>query len=276
MTFLFWNLAGKPLSRIVAQYRVDVLMLAECEIPQEELNRDITEAGGCTFSTVPCFSRAVTVLTRFNAKFLKPVHEHHRFSILHLDHPGYRDLLLAAVHLPSKVRSSDADQAFECGPIARDIEEQERKLGHDRTVLAGDLNMNPFEEGVVAASGFHGVMARQVAQKGSRTVNGRQYPFFYNPMWSRMGDDSIGPPGTQYYSASGHVNYFWNTFDQVLMRPSVMEFFQGDELRVVTEIRNKSLLLPDGRPNAKAFSDHLPISFKLNLPAVPSDVHTIE
>jgi hypothetical protein len=56
-------------------------------------------------------------------------------------------------------------------------------------VLVGDFNMNPFQEGVVAANGLNAVMARRVAaRRRTRVVQEREYPFFYNPMWGHFGD----------------------------------------------------------------------------------------
>ena len=65
--------------------------------------------------------------------------------------------------------------------------------------------MNPFEEGVVGAKGLHAVMTRRIAAKGSRVVQGKEYPFFYNPMWGLFGDRQDSPSGTYYYSASEHT-----------------------------------------------------------------------
>ena len=46
----------------------------------------------------------------------------------------------------------------------------ETKAGHTRTILVGDLNVNPFEVAVVGAHGLHAVMAKQVALKNINRV----------------------------------------------------------------------------------------------------------
>ena len=46
--------------------------------------------------------------------------------------------------------------------------------------------MNPFEAGVVGAAGLNATMARSQALKEFCTVRGRQYQFFYNPMWGHL------------------------------------------------------------------------------------------
>ncbi len=125
--------------------------------------------------------------------------------------------------------------------------------------------MNPFESGVVGAAGLHAVMTKQIASKGRRTVSGKQYPFFYNPMWSCFGDRTAGPPGTYYYDRAEHVCYFWNVFDQVLLRPELLDRFPSEELRILTEDGDRSLLSASGLPDKAAGSDHLPVLFKLDL-----------
>ena len=125
--------------------------------------------------------------------------------------------------------------------------------------------MNPFEIGVVSAAGFHGVMDQRIAQRGSRRIKGKKYAFFYNPMWGLLGDTSTGPPGTYYYDTGTQTNLFWNMYDQVLIRPELLHNFHAEELAVLTEVDNKSLLSSSGIPDIHIGSDHLPVLFKLDL-----------
>jgi hypothetical protein len=74
---------------------------------------------------------------------------------------------------------SDAEsQTSECIELARDIRGAESKVGHERTLLVGDLNVDPHSHGVVASNGFNGLMSRQIADLTGRTVQGRRFPFF--------------------------------------------------------------------------------------------------
>jgi hypothetical protein len=124
--------------------------------------------------------------------------------------------------------------------------------------------MNPFESGLVDASGFHAVMDRTTALQESRKVKGQQYPFFYNPMWNYLGDISDFTPGTHFYRKSNKVVYFWNMFDQVLLRPALLPYFAEDSVRIITEHGTTSLLDSNNRPNKQQYSDHLPILLTLN------------
>jgi hypothetical protein len=93
-------------------------------------------------------------------------------------------------------------------------------------------NANPFNEGLTSAGALHAVMSREIASRGSRTVQHKSYKFFYNPMWSHFGDWNGKPCGTYYYPKSTHLCYFWDMFDQVLLRPSLIDELR--EVRVLT------------------------------------------
>jgi len=125
--------------------------------------------------------------------------------------------------------------------------------------------MNPFDKGMVAASGLHAVMSREVASRGERTVQDRQYRFFYNPMWSHFGDHPERPAGTYYYTRAEQVTYFWNMFDQVVVRPDLIDRFQMDGLRILTSAAGRPLITRSGHPDKRGASDHLPIVFKIDL-----------
>ncbi len=97
-----------------------------------------------------------------------------------------------------------------------------------------------------------------------RQVQAQSYKFFYNPMWSHFGDIG-GPPGTYYYDRSENFNLFWNVFDQVLIRPELLREFRNETVKIVATVAGKSLLAPNGQPDKRAGSDHLPILFALDL-----------
>lgn len=227
VTFLFWNLNQKSIAKmvadLVAEREVDVITLAENEIPIAELITIINEATESTY--IPAFSptEKITVISRLPDGAVAPLRDEGGISIRHVRPPIGHDILLAVAHLPSKLHAKDEDHSFYCARVARLIEETEEQVGHTRTVVTGDLNMNPFETGVAAADALHGVMSRKVAAKQSRTVSGVERKFFYNPMWSRFGEQASAPPGTYYYGASGQLAYFWNIFDQVLIRPDLLD-----------------------------------------------------
>lgn len=266
--FLFWNLNRKPLQHMVSnlarRHAVDVLMLAECEIEVDVLLTLLNQSSDSSYHYTDCRTcRRVKVFTRFPGEFLSAVCDTDRLTVRHLRLPGLRNILVAVTHFPDKGNFTDEEQSHLCTVLARQINDAEQKVGHSNTVLTGDFNMNPFDPGVVSALGLHGVMSRRIAEERSRRVQKASYAYFYNPMWSLLGDRTSSPPGTYYYRGSTPVVYFWNMFDQVLLRPDLLPFFATDELKILDSDGATSLLSKRGYPDHRNASDHLPIFFRL-------------
>lgn len=83
-------------------------------------------------------------------------------------------------------------------------------------------------------------------------------------MWGLFGDATMGPPGTYYHDRSDHVTYYWNMFDQVLIRPELLGSFDNESLRILESDGENSLLSSLGRPDSSR-SDHLPILFEIRI-----------
>lgn len=269
VSVVFWNLNRRPLQDLLAalvkSYAIDLLILAENTMPTSAILAALNgERPGYKARPWSICSK-ITVFTRFRAEFLEPTEESDRILVCRLKLPARTDILLAMAHLPSKANFDDMSQLAECQLLSESVRNAETKAGHARTVLVGDLNVNPFEPAVAGALGLHAVMAKQVAMRNSRKIQNREYRFFYNPMWRHFGERPDGPPGTYYYGSAGHVTYFWNIFDQVLIRPELIQHFPDEELRILTTIGAIKLLGASGRPNKDFASDHLPMLFKLDI-----------
>jgi endonuclease/exonuclease/phosphatase (EEP) superfamily protein YafD len=270
LTFLFWNTNRKPLFDLVAhlveEHQVDVVMLAESAARPVEVLQKLNENSPDFHYAPPRAPTAVEVFTRFSGEFLRPTFESGRVSIHRMALPARAELLLVMAHLPSKLHWSEDSQALECAELARSIRQEEEKVGHSRTLLIGDLNVDPFESGVVSAAGLHGLMTRELAAgKNLRTVQGKDYATFYNPMWGHFGDRTGGPSGSYYYERAEHKVHFWHLFDQILIRPDVLEFCSSDPVSIVTRAGDIPLLSKSGSPDHTVGSDHLPLLFKLSV-----------
>ncbi len=271
MKLLFWNINRKPLARELKSlcdcYDVDVLILAENTMQDAEvlpvLNKDTDRIFIAPFNP----STKISFYTRLH-DFDLIDDDDNWGSIRKIIHPTGIEILLVAVHIPSKLHSDERGQAAISTRIAIEINKREHERGHTRTIVMGDFNMNPFETGLVSADGFLGVMDKRIALKQSRTVSGKERKYFYNPMWSRLGDDSEGSTGTYYYG-KGMINYFWNTFDQVLLRPSLLAGFNQNSLKVIDKINEMSLI--NNGKISNQFSDHLPIMLKLTVSQLIGD-----
>lgn len=268
VSFLFWNVKQRPLRerivRLVAAHSVDVVILAECAMPSGVISRSLNAAGTGTFGVVPGSGSELRLFARLPLAGYQPIAREPLDAWLgyRLILAGLPELILFVAHLPSKLHTAEADRLMAARLLADDVRRLELQEGHGRTLVVGDLNMNPFESPVASADGLHGVMARSLAERETRQIRGREYPMFYNPMWGQFGDRTPGPPGTYYRSSSESVNYFWNTYDQVLLRPEVMN--RLTDLRVLDSDGVESLLTTNGRPDTANASDHLPLLFRLD------------
>lgn len=168
-------------------------------------------------------------------------------------------------HHGSKLSNDGQEQTDAAETLVESICNFEKEDdAYQRLFLCGDLNMNPFEEGVIKAKALHAVSSKTLLNKHNRTIDRKKYPIFYNPMWSFFGDHSKGAiPGTYYYSGNKQREYFWNIFDQVLLRPSIVDIFDEDKLNILTSINGISMI-KNGIID-QIYSDHLPIVFTFHL-----------
>lgn len=270
-TFLFWNINNKPLDasikNLVELHNVDVLMLAESCINPANMLYLLNPVHSAEYYFIPqngC--TRIQIFTKFPEEFFESKDEEFHYSVRHLKLPNSKDFLIAIFHFPSKREWKDEDQDSLCNDWASVINSREDEVGHSRTILVGDFNMNPFQNGMINATGFHGMISRRmVEEEVFRTINGKKYRYFYNPMWRFFSDKTSVPPGTHFYRKAVPVHHFWNIFDQVLLRPDVLPFFKNDKLQILVTDGEKKFLDNKGRPDSNNYSDHLPILFKLNI-----------
>ncbi len=278
MTFFFWNVKKNPVQKIIADfaemYTIDVIILAECDIEEPDMLIELNSRSDSQYSLPVKRGRKTDIYTRFPSEWLTPLADIHGLSIQHLENPIVnKKIIVGAVHLPSRLHQTEDDLAQLATRWRSTIEEAENRVGHTNTVVVGDMNMDPFHLGVVSSEGFHGIMDKRIASRKTRKVLEEDRQFFYNPMWSLFGNESDGPPGTYYFNASSRpLNYFWHMYDQVLLRPDLIPFFPGSELRILTHSKSDSLITNSGRPKATNMSDHLPLMFKLDFPVIHDDL----
>lgn len=277
-TTLFWNLDGQPRERVCARlasrHRATVLVLAECSNPAEVLSSLNPPSEPPRFNVLgnPKRSR-VEIFTTCEPSDCELVTNQTHFTIHALNPPGVGEILLCSVHMPSKLRTDDRAQDVRLAKLGETIQAAERDRGHSRTLLIGDLNAHPFQYGVYAANGLHAVASRRVASLGRRTVDGTEYPFFYNPMWRFLGDASDRPPGSYFRWKSEHDCLFWYVFDQALLRPDLLPYFRDENLAILTEEGETSFATAEGRPDRDVASDHFPILIALDFSGSGHEQH---
>ncbi len=274
--FFFWNFNTRAriahpasvVARTALAHDADLIVLAENKVHPslvlEELNRQEAAYHYPEFQ-----HERFAIFTRFPGAFLEPFQDGRRMSVRRLRLPGRIEILIAVVHFPDRRNHSPTEQRSLCFEMARFLSDAEARAGHRRTILVGDFNMNPFDEGMVDANGFGAMMTKDLVQKcADRGPD--EPPRFYNPMWGRMGDMSEGPPGTYYHRQRNRTNIYWHLLDQVLIRPDLLDAFIGRSLKILDKGLSESGevdFLREQRTHWNlTVSDHLPILFTMDLP----------
>lgn len=277
LTVLFWNLKtpnAEVLAGLVRAHAVDVLVLAECPLLPGQVLRAINPPPSNEYFYAPADCPKLMLFTRFSDQFVQPVLKDGEpvlgddFSIRRIVRPVTGgDFLLCAAHLPSKLYMTSEDQTAFATWFAEVLAGAEEAADNFRTVLVGDLNMNPYETGMVLSTGLHAVPTRTIATRMSRRVKFESNLYFYNPMWAHFGEKPNGHAGTYYYPSPRFRADFWNVYDQVLVRPELLPHFRDDEVRVLWEdaATGRPLTRAGGIPDAAGVSDHLPILFRLHV-----------
>ncbi len=262
LTFLFWNVGQQNVSvelkEILKHKPVDILSLAEFKTNPNHLIQELQKENLHYYHVPQIGCKRIAIFSKLSPGYFEPRTETRYYTMKELCIPHRERLLIVFVHLSSKLYMSESDQMDESRIFKAEIERAEHDCNNDNTIIVGDFNMNPFERGMVAASGIHSIPCSLTAiKKKQRTVKDRQYTLFYNPMWNLFGDKDQ-KPGTYYHDQAKHVEYFWHILDQVVIRPKLIETFDVDSLEIITEIGNISLVDEDYQPSV---SDHLPICF---------------
>jgi hypothetical protein len=273
VSILFWNLAGNPAIlphlRCLGRNRsVDIFLLAESPADLGAAVEGLNTLRRGIYREAGRVRPKVRVLTR-----LAPPEFDHLFTtiggetgIWSIRAPKLipSEVLLATTHLPAKVGGhTAAAQAQDAGDVAAELAEFEDGRNHRNTVFVGDFNMNPYDPGMTLVMGVHGLMTAQLARKGDRLYRKRRYRRFYNPMWGFFGDRTHGPAGTHFWRSAQPHNTHWAMFDQVLLRPALINSLA--HLEILENDGQHSLLAVDGAPDKAHLSDHLPIIFQLDV-----------
>lgn len=272
MRTLFWNLNGRPLipmiADLVSEHDVDLLVLAEAEeIHDGKLVKAMSQRSGATFvfHYSPGADRC-RFYSRFPITSVHPLIDSGGISVRSVKAPRCKPIIVAGVHSPSRLYwDSWGDRFTLARQIREKLEQAEDGQKHRRSIVVGDLNSDPFEEAITNSDGLHAVSARSIAKRTSRQVAGEKRHFLYNPMWSLLGDLSAGPPGSYYYRRATSSCRFWHMFDQVLLRPELIDSFLPSELRLLTSVAGTTLTGDGSEPDSSVASDHFPLVFELDL-----------
>ena len=262
MRYLFWNThknekINPVLCDLIVENGISVVVLAEYSDDINVLVK-MLHSYGVSMKQIPTVGcERIHMLGEFGLR-IEPQLQTDRSSIQVIGD----NTILCGVHLNSQIYADNADRReIDIEQIIGDILNLERELKTKNTIIVGDFNINPYDNSCVSARYFHGIPIYEEAMRETRTVVGKKFYMFYNPMWNFLGDFSE-PYGTYYHNSSDVVNPYWNVFDQVIIRPALRKRFVDKNLKIITGTTTISLLDKNKHPN-HSISDHLPITFEI-------------
>lgn len=169
---------------------------------------------------------------------------------------------IVGCHLVDSRNHGEFDRSYLATSFHKSLRKVETELGNDKTIVIGDFNMNPFDKGMSCVYTFNAVMDRRIARKQKKKYQHYEFPYFYNPMWYFLGHPEHAN-GTLLYTGDDNW-YHWNLYDQVLLRPSLIDHFDHRNIKIITEIGDNKLLTSQDKIRSD-ISDHLPIYISLNI-----------
>ncbi len=185
-TVLFWNIHQKPLYDSIASLchsrEVDFLLLAESSLNGARLLETLNRPDKPHYWPIYAQPDDLAVFATQPPLVLVDVVEIPRLDFSDRIEPTRSNVLffrikdpldpfsLVLVHLRSQLRGKPIDLTEGIRNVNARIRLFEHKVGDSRTIVVGDFNLNPFDDGLMAASGFHAMMTRRLATEGGRVV----------------------------------------------------------------------------------------------------------
>jgi Endonuclease/Exonuclease/phosphatase family len=275
--FLFWNYPycgsdrEELLARLVHHEDIDVVILAESSCDPKLLVERLSSAGRIYSSLpLPLPTERFQFFAGYTGEVVRGFHDHNRLYLVDFQAPGHPSIILGAVHLESGLHLERTERHSRCAPLARLVREMQIDQDHARTIVVGDFNLNPFDDGMIFTEGFGAMMTKSLVKKSAMTRGGR-FNRFYNPIWARLGRETDeGPPGTYYWNQHRPSNIYWNYLDQVLVGHDLLDYFPDSRFRILTSIPGDDgprKLIRSTKEHWKVdVSDHLPLIFDVDLP----------
>lgn len=261
MKYFFWNTnkqkVNEYIKELMLENNYDIIALAEYEDNIKNILSEFKKHGINMYNIKTPGCQRVKLITKIKPENIEYCSETEYYTIKILNLNYDKKQILVIVHMPSKLYAGDEVRRIELEDMVKNVKTYESQYKTKNTVIMGDFNANPFEGCMIYASGLHALSDSSLYKpKYSRCVKKRTYDIFYNPMWNKFGDFDEAP-GTYYYGKSEIQEYFWNIFDQVIIRPQIASYFLNDSLKIITKVKDKLLL-----KNRKiVIGDHLPIEF---------------
>ncbi len=274
---LFWNINGRGnnfINKLMSiSEDVDILLLAESRI-DDSLIKEKIKLDKVSFKSE--FDE-IELTPKLYSNISSSALQHYsnspskRLCFFTLQTKEFSEIILAGLHFPSKATYRGETQLSFASNYSKWIREIEAQRKHKRTLVFGDFNMNPFEEGMIQPQAFNATLSAEVAKSGQRTSHFEKFDYFYNPMWNWLGDREYHSgrnklPGSFYYRTTSDVTQiYWNVFDKVVVRPQLIDAVDYSSLKIIEALSTAELISQDCENRADNFTDHLPLMFILNV-----------
>lgn len=246
---------------LLEENHIDILILAEYNKSIVELCKKIN-AKKKKYKPLQCKEMGCDKITGiYTERFTQvPLFASSRYYISSFS-TSYFNMIICMMHAPSNMRKSNDDRRAFFSMVYKEIERVETETKTNNTIIVGDLNSTPFDSSLIAADALHAIPYKEESAKVNRRIDGNIFKMFYNPSWKLIAPDKP-PYGSYFYNNSNYVNYYWYLFDQVIVRPKLIKAFNEDSLKIVSKIKDTSLLKNEYKPDDQ-ISDHLPILFEI-------------
>lgn len=172
------------------------------------------------------------------------------------------DLNIISVHLPSQMFQHLKSLKEFIRDFRSEIDINIGKSDEENIVIIGDFNVNPFDEAMIDFDGFSAT--NSTITRSKITHLGKTKEIYYNPTWKLYGDNIF--PGTKYFrrpSGSSYDILEHHFLDQVVISRKLLSNLKSEEIKTI--IKSKKYIFKEVGKNIIQESDHLPLSYTLNL-----------
>ena len=251
------NNINNCLLEIAVDKKCDIIVLAEYNDDIKDLYSLLNNNSVEKYNIIPEMGGCERIKGLINIKYeVVNLYEHSRYKIVMIE-TYLNKLVLGMFHNVSKIHHLNEDQAYILKDFNDNLCKEENKYNTNNTLLIGDFNINPFESSCISADTLHAIPFIEEAKKFTRFVQGKEFKMFYNPSWKLYGSRNI-PYTTYYYNNSSILNYYWHIYDQIIIRPQLINAFIDDSLTIIAETKQHKLMNKN-IPDKNNYSDHLPL-----------------
>jgi len=265
MKFIFWNINKKPLvdelAELIYESQCDLCVLAEsneeiveqvilCLNEKYEIECSLFDNPGCDRITFIMIGQLEISL----------LNQNEYFSLVKI-RGNKEDLIAGFVHFPSQLYATMESIGALCATLHGQVAEEERRFNIHMSLLMGDFNVNPFDRPMISFRSLGATNGQQCSLRGTISSYGDAKELFYNPMWTLYAKYKERPGSYRYTTTTNHV-LTWHFLDQVIIRPSLIDYFDFDILSLIMGTRNFNYLNQNQFPKS---SDHLPLMCEIDI-----------